>query len=93
MVSLKWVQDYQSSIRKGINPNEIRGKVTDRSGKAIGFASIRVKDTAAENLTKSNGEFRFEIPQSAAVLIISAQGHTTKEIPLTSSRVYNIVLD
>lgn len=91
--SLKWVQDYQSSIRKGINPNEIRGKITDRSGKPIGFASIRVKDTAAENLTKSNGEFRFEIPQSAAVLIISAQGHATKEIPLTSSRVYNVVLD
>lgn len=91
--SLKWVQDYQTSVKKGINPNEIRGKVTDSTGKAISFASIRVKDTAAENLSKSNGDFRFEIPQGSEILIISAQGYTTKEVPITSSRVYNVKLD
>ncbi len=41
------------------------------------YASIRVKDTAAENLTNSKGEFRFEIPQGSEVLIISAKGYKT----------------
>ncbi len=90
---LKWVQDYQASVRKGINPNEIRGKITDSANKPIAFASIRVKDTAAENLSNSSGDFRFEIPQGSEVLIISAPGHTTKEVPITATRVYNVVLD
>ena len=89
---LKWVQDYQTNVKKGINPNEIRGKVTDSSGKPIAFASIRVKDTAAENLSNSSGDFRFEIPQGSEVLIISAPGHTTKEVPITATRNYPIVL-
>ncbi len=91
--SLKWVQDYQSSVRKGINPNEIRGKITDSANKPIPFASIRVKDTAAENLSNNSGDFRFEIPQGSEVLIISAPGYTTKEVPITATRVYNVVLN
>ncbi len=90
---LKWVQDYQTNVRKGINPNEIRGKITDSSGKPIAFASIRVKDTAAENLSNSSGDFRFEIPQGSEVLIISSPGHTTQEVSITATRVYNVVLD
>ncbi|HHU34679.1 MAG TPA: tetratricopeptide repeat protein [Bacteroidetes bacterium] len=91
--SLKWVQDFQSSVRKGINPNEIRGKITDSANKPIPFASIRVKDTAAENLSNNSGDFRFEIPQGSEVLIISAPGYTTKEVPITATRVYNVVLN
>jgi len=91
--SLKWVQDYQASVRKGINPNEIRGKITDSANKPIPFASIRVKDTAAENLSNNSGDFRFEIPQGSEVLIISAPGYTTKEVPITATRVYNVVLN
>jgi uncharacterized membrane protein len=58
----------------------------------VAYASIRVKDTAAENLTNSKGEFKFEIPQGSEVLLISAQGYKTQEITLTKSRVYNITL-
>jgi len=91
--SLKWVQEYIASVKKGINPNEIKGKITDSTGKPISFASIRVKDTAAENLSKSNGEFKFEIPQGSEVLIISAQGYVTKEMPITATRTYNVTLE
>ncbi|MGI6339767.1 MAG: tetratricopeptide repeat protein [Bacteroidales bacterium] len=91
--SLRWVQDYQASVRKGINPNEIKGVVTSASGKPIPYASIRVKDTAAENLTNSRGEYKFEIPQGSEILIISAKGYQTKEIEITKSRIYNVKLD
>ncbi len=91
--TLKWVQDYQASVKKGINPNEIKGVVTNQAGQPIAYASIRVKDTAAENLTNAKGEYKFEIPQGSEILIISAQGYKTKEVEITKSRVYNVKLD
>ncbi len=91
--SLKWVQDYQVSVKKGINPNEIKGIVTDIAGKPIPYASVRVKDTAAENLTNAKGEYKFEIPQESEILVISAKGYKTQEVAITKSRVYNIKLE
>ena len=57
------------------------------------YASIRVKDTAAENLSNGKGEFKFEIPQGSEILIISAKGYKSQEIPITKSRVYNVTLE
>jgi tetratricopeptide (TPR) repeat protein len=91
--TVKYVQDYMASVKKGINPNEIKGTVKDTSGQPIPYASVRVKDTAAENLANARGEFKFEIPQGSETLIISAKGFTTKEIPISKSRIYNIVLE
>jgi len=91
--ALKWVQDYQTSVKKGINPNEIKGVVTDMSGQPVAYASVRVKDTAAENLTNIKGEYKFEIPQNSEFLVISAKGYKSKEVEITKSRVYNIKLE
>jgi len=90
---INYVHEFEASIKKGINPNEIKGTVTNAAGQPIPFASIRVKDTAAENLTNNKGEFRFEIPQGSETLIISAQGYKSKEIPITASRIYTIKLE
>lgn len=90
---LAYVRDFEAQIKKGINPNEIRGAVKNASGQPIAYASIRVKDTAAENLSNGRGEFRFEIPGGSETLIVSAKGYRTVEIPITSSRVYNVTLE
>jgi tetratricopeptide (TPR) repeat protein len=91
--NLKWIQDYQASVKKGINPNEIKGLVTNAAGKPVAYASVRVKDTAAENLTNVKGEYKFEIPQGSEFLVISAKGYKTQEVAITKSRVYNIKLE
>lgn len=91
--NLKWVQDYQASVKKGINPNEIKGVVTNMAGQPIPYASVRVKDTAAENLTNAKGEYKFEIPQESEFLVISAKGYKTQEVAITKSRVYNVKLE
>lgn len=91
--NLRWVQEYQASVKKGINPNEIKGVITNAAGQPIPYASIRVKDTAAENLTNSRGEYKFEIPQGSEILIISAKGYQTQEIAITKSRTYNVKLN
>jgi tetratricopeptide (TPR) repeat protein len=91
--NLKWVQDYQRDVKAGINPNEIKGTVKDTSGQPIAFASVKVKDTAAEVFTDAKGVYKFEIPRASEVLVISAKGYITKEVPVTKSRVYPVVLE
>lgn len=90
---LAYIQVFEASIKKGINPNEIKGVVKDSAGQPVPYVSIRVKDTAAENMSNTKGEFKFEIPQGSEVLIISAKGYKTQEIPITKSRVYNVSLE
>jgi tetratricopeptide (TPR) repeat protein len=90
---LDYLKVFESQVKKGINPNEIKGIIKDAaSGAPIAYASIRVKDTAAENMTNQKGEYKFEIPAGSEVLIISAKGYVTQEIPITKSRVYNVSL-
>jgi tetratricopeptide (TPR) repeat protein len=89
-----YIREFEASVRKGINPNEIKGTVKDAvTGAPIPYASIRVKDTSAENLSNSKGEYKFEIPQSSEILLISAKGYKLKEIPVTKSRVYHVTLE
>jgi len=90
---IAYVREFEASVKKGINPNEIKGTITNGSGQPIPYASIRVKDTAAENLSNGKGEFKFEIPQGSETLIINAKGYKSVEIPITKSRVYNVTLN
>ncbi len=90
---IAYLKDFEAQVKKGINPNEIKGVIKDAaSGAPIAYASIRVKDTAAENMTNQKGEYKFEIPAGSEILIISAKGYATQEIPVTKSRVYNVSL-
>jgi len=90
---VNYVHEYEAQVKKGINPNEIRGVVKDAAtGVVIAYASIKVKDTAAENLSNGKGEFKFEIPQGSEILVVSAKGYKAQEIPITKSRVYNVTL-
>jgi tetratricopeptide (TPR) repeat protein len=90
---INYIHEFEASIKKGINPNEIKGTVKNSTGAPLAYASIRVKDTAAENLSNAKGEFRFEIPQGSAILIFSAQGYKSVEVPITASRTYNVTLE
>jgi tetratricopeptide (TPR) repeat protein len=91
---LKYVQDFEKQVRAGINPNELKGVVKNAAGQPLANASIRVKDTAAETYTNAKGEFKFEIPQASEVLIFSAKGYKSKEVPVQRPlRPVNVVLE
>ena len=90
---INYIHEFEASIKKGINPNEIKGVVKNTAGQPLAYASIRVKDTAAENMSNTKGEFKFEIPQGSEILIITAKGYKSQEIPITKSRVYNVTLE
>jgi tetratricopeptide (TPR) repeat protein len=92
--SIKWIQSYQTSVKSGINPNELKGVVKNASGQPIGNAIVRVKDTAAETYTNVKGEFKFEIPMASEVIVFSAQGYKSKEVPVQRPlKAMNIVLE
>jgi tetratricopeptide (TPR) repeat protein len=91
--SLDYVISVKKNVQSHINPNELKGTIKNTAGQPIVGASIRVKDTAAETITNVKGEFKFEIPLASEVLIFSAKGYTTKEIPITKTRTYNVVLE
>lgn len=90
---------YLDYIQKMINPavkvspNQISGFIKDGDGNIIAGASVRVKDTAAEAWTNTKGEYKFVMPEASSVLVVSAKGFQTKEIPVTKSRVYNVTLN
>jgi tetratricopeptide (TPR) repeat protein len=92
--ALKTVQDYEKSLRAGINPNEQKGTVKNAAGQPVLNASVRIKDTAAETFTNAKGEFKFEIPQASEAFVISAAGYKSKEIPVTRPlKPLNVVLE
>jgi tetratricopeptide (TPR) repeat protein len=90
---INYIREFEKQIKAGINPNEIKGIVKNAAGQPIAYASVRVKDTAAENLTNGKGEFKFEIPQDSETLIVSAKGYKSVEVPITKSRQYTVTLE
>jgi tetratricopeptide (TPR) repeat protein len=91
---LKMVQDFEAAVKKGINPNEIKGIVKNTEGQPIPYASVSVKNTAVENLTNQKGEYKFEIPQASDILVISAKGYKSQEIAISKTvRIYNVTLE
>lgn len=90
--NLQYIQAIQTSAKPKANPNEITGVIKDSAGNPIAGASVRVKDTAAEQWTNVKGEYKFTMPEASTMLVISAKGYGTKEVPVTKSRVYNVTL-
>lgn len=90
---LAYVRDFEASVKKGINPNEVKGVIRNAAGQPLPYASVGVKNTAAEVLANSKGEYKFEIPQDSEVLVFKADGYQSKEVPITKSRTYNVNLE
>ena len=90
--SIQYIIALQSSAKPKASPNEISGVIKDKAGNPIAGASVSVKDTAAERWTNAKGEYRFTMPEASTILVISAEGYKSIEIPITKSRVYNVTL-
>jgi len=90
--NIQYIQALQSSTKPKAHPNEITGVIKDDSGQPIASASVRVKDTAAEAWTNAKGEYKFTMPESSTMLVVTANGYSSKEVVVTKSRVYNVTL-
>lgn len=64
-------------------PARVQGIVRDDKNAPVADASIQIKNTNTGTVTDSTGRFSISIPGSKAVLIISHEGKTTKEIDVS----------
>lgn len=70
----------------------VKGKVTDDKAEPLANASVLVKGTTNGTTTGDNGEFSINVPNSKAVLIISAVGHQTQQITVGNQTSIDVVL-
>lgn len=68
----------------------ITGTVTDRSGTAVQYASVRVKSTQKGVSADGLGNFKIEAA-NGAVLVVSAAGFETLEAPVNSEQLHIVL--
>ncbi len=71
----------------------LTGKVTQNDDDPIPGAAVVVKGTSVGTVTDLNGEFSLHVPSGSKTLVFSFVGMKTKEVEITSSKVYNIILE
>lgn len=70
----------------------VKGKVTNDKVEPLPNASVLVKGTTTGTTTDDKGDFSINVPNSKAVLVISAVGHQTHEITVGNQTHVDVVL-
>lgn len=70
----------------------ISGKITDNTGAPIISASITVKGTTIGTVSKNDGSYTLNVPQTAKILVFSAIGMEPKEVTITASGQISVSL-
>lgn len=76
----------------GVEDRRISGRVRDESGQPLAGASITVKGTQNGTVTDANGVFALTV-QDDAVLVISAVGYQSLEIPVSGRTDFSVTLN
>ena len=73
----------------------VSGAVTDSStGEAVPYASVMVKGTMNGESADADGNYKITVSRSSSdVLVFSAVGYTTAEVPVAGKAVINVVLE
>ena len=73
--------------------SKISGKVSSKDGESIIGASVLIKGTSVGSITDLNGNFSLIPPTNSKMLVVSFIGMKTQEVPITSNKSYNVVLE
>ena len=71
----------------------ISGNVTTQSGDALPGVTVTAKGLLIGTTTDINGNFSLTLSNDVEVLVFSFIGMKTKEVPITSSKTYNVTLE
>ncbi|WP_026950708.1 SusC/RagA family TonB-linked outer membrane protein [Algoriphagus mannitolivorans] len=72
----------------------ITGRVTSaEEPEGVPGASVVVKGTTQGTITNLDGTYSISVPENGAVLVFSFVGYLTKEMPVGSSNVINVVMN
>ena len=70
----------------------VTGKVTDKDGNPVSFASVKVKGNTTGVSADANGAYSLKV-NSSDVLVISGASFKTTEVPVGTQNVLNTVLE
>jgi hypothetical protein len=70
----------------------IKGKITDKAGEPVSFATVRIKGANNGINADENGFYTIKVNTKTDMLEINAVGFTKKEIKLVSSNTFDIIL-
>ena len=70
----------------------LTGKVLAADGAPVEGATVQEKESGIGTATSADGSFELNIPGDKGVLVVSAVGYETKEVPLTSAATITVVL-
>ncbi len=72
----------------------ITGRVTSaEEPEGVPGASVVVKGTTQGTITNLDGTYSISVPDNAATLVFSFVGYLTKEMPIGSNSIINVVMD
>ena len=72
---------------------EVTGKVTDQQDVGLAGVTINVKGTNRTTVTGTDGSYQLSISTDQEVLVFTAVGYQTQEIPVNGRRSIDVVLD
>jgi len=73
-------------------PINIKGRIVNKDGNPVEFASILVKGTQSGTQTNAQGEFSLNDVNDKATLVISAVGYVTQEVALNGRKELRLQL-
>ncbi|HVV02730.1 MAG TPA: SusC/RagA family TonB-linked outer membrane protein, partial [Puia sp.] len=77
---------------KEVPPIVITGRIMDEKAAPLEGVSIVVKGTTRGTITDKTGNFRLEVPDEKAVLLISLVGYQTREVAVGSQTNFQLAL-
>jgi TonB-linked SusC/RagA family outer membrane protein len=91
------VKEIITPVVEGLNQQSlqriiVRGMVTDEKGGPLSGVNIKLKGTTAGTITDQNGNYSFNVPNGAAILVFSFIGYATKEIKIDGKSTINVTL-
>jgi Ca-activated chloride channel homolog len=78
---------------KSPNSFVITGKITDKDGNPVSFASIKVKGTNTGVSADANGTFSLKVNSENDVLLIAGAGYKETAVKIGTQRQLNIILE
>ncbi|SEJ50237.1 TonB-linked outer membrane protein, SusC/RagA family [Dyadobacter koreensis] len=94
IIILKRLESIPEVLPPGKNDGpkkNLSGKVLDETGAGLPGVSVVVKGTQTGTTTNTDGEFKLDIPDNAApILIFSFVGYTTQEVPVGNQNMLTI---
>jgi len=89
---------YDGVFYKGYDADDffdvtVSGKISDEQGKGLRGVNVQEKGTTRGAISDASGNFSLKVTGESSVLIFSAVGYTTQEIPVDATKEINVTME